>query len=165
MVLLFSLFTSLVFATVVQDDIQTTDKLRFPFKAVCLKMVTHESPLIEVVSGTELDCMGKKISVSRFCEKEMIQDPYYLRGYVDQKSKEVVCVSGKKVNFKYQCVKLSDRRLCEDVPRNSCLMVKEKLAYRLDLVHSSYSKNDKGIKELKCEFESLPLDKSQDGSL
>ena len=145
------------FSNVIQDDVSTTDKIRFSFKTVCQKMVTHESPLIEIVSGTVLDCMGKKVDVGNFCDKEMAADPYYLRAYVDRESKEVVCHSGKKVLFKYQCVKLSDRILCDSKAQASCQQMKQKLAKRLDLVHASIIKNEKGIKELNCYFGSLPL--------
>ncbi len=120
-------------------------------------MFSHESPLIEVVSATELDCMGKKLNVAIFCDKQMAQDPYYLRAYVDADHKEVVCQSGKKVLFKYQCVKLIDRHLCEAEAKIGCLEIKQKVAKRLDLVHASVTKNDKGIKELNCYFESLSL--------
>ena len=112
MIFLYFFIPLLVSAHVIQDDVSTTDKIRFSLKAVCSKMVTHEAPLIEVVSGTELDCMGKKVSVGQFCEKEMAADPYYLRSYVDRDTKEVVCQSGKKVIFKYLCVKLSDSKIC-----------------------------------------------------
>jgi hypothetical protein len=145
------------FSNVIQDDVSTTDKFRFSFKTVCQKMVTHETPLIEIVSGTVLDCMGKKVDVGNFCDKELAADPYYLRAYVDRESKEVVCHSGKKVLFKYQCVKLSDRVLCDSKAQASCQQMKQKLAKRLDLVHASIIKNEKGIKELNCYFESLPL--------
>ena len=124
-------------------------------------MVPHESPLIDVVSGTEIDCMGKKVEVSRFCEKAMAADPYYLRAYVDRDTKEVVCHSGKKVLFKYQCVKLTDRRLCDSNAKVSCEEMKHKLAKSLDIVHASITKNEKGIKELNCYFESLPLNESK----
>ena len=156
-ILLLPLFA---FSNVIQDDVSTTDKIRFSFKTVCQKMVTHESPLIEIVSGTIIDCMGKKVEVGNFCDKELAADPYYLRAYVDRESKEVVCHSGKKVLFKYQCVKLSDRILCEAKAQASCNQMKQKLAKRLDLVHASIIKNEKGIKELNCYFESLPLKES-----
>ncbi len=122
-------------------------------------MVTHESPLIDVVSGTVIDCMGKKVKVGDFCEKETAADPYYLRAYVDKSTSEVVCVSGKKVLFKYQCVKLSDQELCSMEAKKSCLLIQEKLAKRLDLVHFSFVKNEKGIKQLNCFFEPLPMTK------
>ena len=157
MVYLFLILSNFAFSNVVQDDVSTIDRIRFSLKAVCQKMVEHESPLIEIVSGTELECMGKKVNVGIFCDKEMAADPYYLRAYVDQESKEVVCHSGKKVIFKFQCVKLKDKKLCESSAKASCEQIKVKLAKRLDTVHSSFTKNEKGIKELNCYFESLPL--------
>lgn len=120
-------------------------------------MFSHESPLIDAVSGTELDCMGKKTEVSEFCLKATAADPYYLRAYIDKDKREVVCVSGKKVLFKYQCVKMSDQKLCSGEAKTSCEFIRKKLAYRLDLVHSSFVKSEKGIKQLNCFFESLPL--------
>ncbi len=149
-------FSSLAFSNVILDEVTTTDKASFSFQTVCSKMVRHESPLIEVVSANELDCMGKKIAVADFCEKEMASDPYYLRAYVDKDSKQVICHSGKKVIFKYQCVKIADRRLCEREARLSCSEMKQKVARRLDIVHASITKSEKGIKELNCYFESLP---------
>lgn len=157
MIFAFFLIPFIVFSNVIQDDVSTTEKLKFPFKTVCQKMVQHESPLIDAVSGTELDCMGKKIEVSKFCDKEMAADPYYLRAYVDRDQKEVICHSGKKVLFKYQCVKLVDRKLCDSSAKAGCEQMKLKLAKRLDIVHSSITKNDVGIKQLNCYFESLPL--------
>jgi len=96
MIFAFILLPLISFAHVIQDDVSITEKSRFSFKTACSKLVTHESPLIEVVSGTELDCMGKKVEVSQFCEKELAADPYYLGAFVDKENKEVVCVSGRK---------------------------------------------------------------------
>lgn len=157
MVFAFLLLPILSFAHVIQDDVSVTDKSRFQFSTVCQKMVTHESPLIEIASGTELDCMGKKVDVSKFCEKELAADPYYLRGSVDRDTKEVVCLSGKKVLFKYLCVKMKDKALCSQNAKAACSFIQEKLAKRLDMVHSSFTENPKRIKQLNCYFESLPL--------
>lgn len=161
----FIFLSAFTFAHVVKDEILTTDKTTHSFKSVCEKMIPHESPLIEIVSGTVLDCMGKKITVGDFCEKELAQDPYYLRGYIDSTKKQVVCISGKKVYFKYQCVKLADKALCDIDSAKSCAVIKAKLARRLDLVHHSFTKNQVGIKELNCLFESLPLSEKKNGSL
>lgn len=155
------IFSASLFAHVIQDDVSITDKSRYSFKTICNKLVTHESPLIEIASGTQLDCMGKKVEVGDFCLKELTSDPYYLRGYVDKENKDVVCVSGKKVLFKYLCVKLSDNRYCGNNSKASCELIKRKLAYRLDIVHHSIIKNEKGIKQLSCFFESLPLRERQ----
>lgn len=146
-------------ARIVQDDVSVTEKHSYPFQQVCQKMLGFEAPLIEIVSGTVLDCMSRKIDVSDFCEKEQAADPYYLRGYVDGEKKLVHCHSGKKVNFRYQCVKISDKELCSKQPKTACEFIKHKLARRLDLVESTFTKNPKGIKELNCKFESLPLKK------
>ncbi len=155
------LLIPLSFAGVVRDDVTVTEKTSFSWKTVCAKMVSHDSPLIEPVSGTEIDCMGKKVSASDFCEKELAQDPYYLRAFVSEATKEVICQSGKKVIFKYQCVRLADKRLCGQTAEVSCKEIRQKLARRLDIVHQSFTKNDKGIKELNCYFDSLPLEKNR----
>lgn len=154
---IFFFLISFAYAGVVRDEVAITDKVNFSWKAVCSKMVSHESPLIEPVSGTVIDCMGKKVNVSDFCFKELAHDPYYLRAFVREESKEVVCESGRKVDFKFQCVRLVDRRLCGQTSEKSCKEIREKLARRLDIVHHSFTRNDKGIKELNCYFESLPL--------
>lgn len=151
------LFPILSFAHIVQDDVSVLDKSRFSFKHACTRSGFEDSPLIEVISGTVLDCMGRKIEVADFCEKELAMDPYFLRAYIDKDSKEVVCVSGKKVLFKYQCVKLADKQMCSESAETACKFIQKKLARRLDMVHSSFVKNEKGIKQLNCFFESLPL--------
>ena len=157
------LFPILSFAHILQDDVAVTEKSRHSFKTVCNKLVTHESPLIDVVSDTELSCMGKKVSLGAFCEKELAADPYYLRAYIDKESSEVICVSGKKVLFKYLCVKISDKAMCSQEAKASCEFIQGKLAKRLDMVHSSFVKNEKGIKQLNCFFESLPLAEKNNG--
>jgi hypothetical protein len=163
MVLLIVFLPVLVFAHVVQDDVSITKRVKYSLKEACTKSGFQDSPLIDVISGTVLDCMGRKIQIADFCDKELSQDPYYLRGYIDDETKEVVCVSGKKVLFKYQCVKLTDKALCSEKPPVACRQIHKKLARRLDLVHSSFVKTEKGIKQLNCFFESLPLtDKKHD---
>jgi hypothetical protein len=108
--------------------------------------------------------MGQKIEVGDFCDRELAADPYYIRAFVDRENKQVVCHSGKKVLFKYLCVKLSDREICNAEAKKNCLNFGEKLAKRLDLVHSSQIKNEKGISQLNCFYESLPLNESFSGS-
>lgn len=116
-----------------------------------------DSPLIEIVSGSQIDCMSKKVEAGDFCEKQMATNPYYLRAYIDKEKNEVVCVSGKKVIFKYQCVKLSDKAMCAGEAKRACEYIQKKLARRLDMVHYSFVRSEKGIKQLNCFFESLPL--------
>lgn len=147
----------LSFAHIIQDDVSITEKTRHSFKYVCSKSGFPDSPLIEVAANTKLDCMSRKVEVGDFCEKEMAADPYYLRAYIDKDKQEVVCVSGKKVLFKYLCVKLSDKAMCSQKAEVSCAYIQKKLARRLDMAHSAFVNNEKGIKQLNCFFESLPL--------
>jgi hypothetical protein len=158
--LLMPIFT---LAHIVQDDVSVVERKRYTLKEACSKAGLKDSALIEVISGTVFDCMGRKVEAAAFCDKELLHDPYYLRGYVDEEKREVVCVTGKKVLFKYQCVKLSDRALCSAKPEASCIYIQKKLARRLDLVHFSFVKTDKGIKQLNCFFESLPLSEKKRG--
>ncbi len=147
----------LAFAHIIQDDVSVTEKSRHSLKQVCTKMGFVDSPLIDIVSGTQIDCMGRKVEVASFCDRELAADPYYLRAYIDRSKNEVICVSGKKVLFKYLCVKLSDKAMCSADPKVACEHIQKKLARRLDMVHSSFIRNEKGIKQLNCFFESLPL--------
>jgi len=148
MIVLALLFSFNSYSKVLLDEILITEKNKFSFKTVCEKMVSFETPLIEVASGTELDCMSKKVKVGEFCDKELAQDPYYLRAVIDAKSKEVICISGKRVLFKYKC-----GELCLSTAKASCEVIKDKLAKRLDIVQAAFVKN----KQLDCFFESLPL--------
>jgi len=151
----------LAFGHIIQDDVSVTQKYRHSLKQVCTKMGYVDSPLIDIVSGTHIDCMGRKVEAGAFCDKELAADPYYLRAYIDREKNEVICVTGKKVLFKYLCVKLSDKAMCSQEAKVSCAHIHKKLAKRLDMVHSSFVRNEKGIKQLNCFFESLPLkDKS-----
>lgn len=147
----------LAFGHIIQDDVSVTEKSRHSLKQVCTKMGHTESPLIDIISGTQIDCMGRKVEVGEFCDKELAADPYYLRAYIDREKNEVVCVTGKKVIFKYLCVKLSDKAMCSGEAKTACTFIQKKLAKRLDMVHSSFVRNEKGIKQLNCFFESLPL--------
>ncbi len=155
-----TLFISLfAFSHVIKDDVQTTDKFIFKFGDVCSKMVAHESPPIDPLSVTTLDCMGSKVSVSEFCNRELAHDPYYIRGYISAKNNHVVCHSGKKVIFNYLCdhQEAKDKELCGANAKVSCLKLKEKIAYRLDLVKAEKIKTEKGETQLNCSYESLPL--------
>jgi hypothetical protein len=159
MLLFFLLFPIMSFSHIIMDDVATVEKFNFSFPTVCNKMVSHESPLIEIVSGTALDCMGREVSVAEFCDRELAADPYYIRAYVDKEKKQVVCQTGKKVLFKYLCVKLTDKKFCNNEAQKNCLALKEKLAKRLELIHASQVKNDKGVNQLNCFYEAQTLNK------
>lgn len=164
MVFVFILLPILSFSGVVKYDVTTTDSTEFTFKTACARSFSHDSPLIDAKSPTSIDCMSKELDAGDFCAKALASDPYYLRGEVDLDKKVIRCFSGKKAILKYQCVKFTDRPLCKDA-KAACAEMKKKLARRLDIVHSSVTKNEKGVQELNCYFESLPLKEEFRGSL
>jgi hypothetical protein len=145
----------LALAHVIQDDVTVTEKTRYSLKSVCSKSGHPDSPLIEVISGTTIDCMGRRIDAADFCDREHAADPFYLRAVLNADRQEVICVSGKKVIFRYLCVKLTDRALCSRSADYACGYIKGKLARRLDIVHAAFLKNEKGIQQLNCFFDSL----------
>ena len=154
-IVLLYFFSSLSFSHIIQDDVSIIEKKHFTFKYVCNKSFPTDSPLIEVLGGTQLDCMSRKLNVSDFCDKELMSDPYYLRAYIDKNKNEVICLTGKRVIFKYVCAKLADRKLCSPTSKKACLKIQEKLARRLDVIHASFTKNEKTVKQLNCIFGSI----------
>jgi hypothetical protein len=164
MVFVLLFFSLSSFSGVVKYDVTTTDSAEFTFQTACARSFTHDSPLVEAKTSTEIDCMSKSLDAGDFCEKALASDPYLLRGEVDAEKKVIRCYSGKKAILKYQCVKFSDRPLCADA-KKACSEMKRKLARRLDTVHASVTKNEKGVQELNCYFESLPLKEEFRGSL
>lgn len=137
---------------VILDDISSPSQEVFSLQEFCKKMVTHPSPLVEIRSAAIVDCMGKKVKVSDFCQKQMVTDPYYLRGYA--KNNRIECISGKKVIFKYAC--RHNDKLCGSDAKSTCEKLKSQIAFRLDLIHASLLIKEKN-KQLNCFYESLPL--------
>jgi hypothetical protein len=143
------LTTNISYAKVLKDDLYLLSTKEFTFKYVCQKMIGKVYPLIESKNISEVDCMKEVVNVTKFCEKELVEDPYLARGkVVDNK---VQCVSSSRVIFKYECDK--GESLCDD-HEIGCFQVKEKLATRLQINHSSIT--DKNI--LNCYFSKNSID-------
>lgn len=130
-------------AKVLTDDIYIKDVKSFSFKDVCQKMVGKVYPLIGQADLARVDCMKKKVNATEFCAKQLPEDPYLARGKVLKD--KVECISGTRVIFKYLCKK--NDYLCRD-KEVSCFKIKEKMANRLQISHSSLV--DKRI--LSCYF-------------
>lgn len=131
------------FSGVLKDEVYVTNVKSFSLKDVCLKMTGKVYPIIEKINPALVDCMSKKINATTFCAKELPEDPYLARGKV--LADKVECISSKRIIFKYHCEKGDD--LCRDIDL-ACFKVKESLARRLELVHSS--KTDKNV--INCYF-------------
>lgn len=147
----FLLLTSHTFAGITRDDVYGSRKKEFTFEEVCKKLTKRDSPLIEVKSITYLDCMGTEVRVGKYCEEVLITDPYYLRAFIDEENKKVVCQSGREVVLKYVCLLSSDKEYCDNA-EIGCELLKEKLAFRLKTNNASVLLNKSGKKELNCIF-------------
>ena len=55
MILFVLIFSKFAFSHIVLDEVLTTEKARFSLKTVCSKMVTHETPLIDIISSNTID--------------------------------------------------------------------------------------------------------------
>jgi hypothetical protein len=141
------------FSNVLMDEVLTIQKKEFSIKLACEKTFNNDFPLVTIKSGTVIDCMGTELEAGTFCDKEMIKDPYYLRGYVDRNQKKIICQTGERVIFKYQCVKLTDKEICNHHPKVACENFQKKLAKKLDLIHFSQMKNHHGIPQVNCIYE------------
>jgi len=144
---LLSLCSSLLYAEIIKDDKYITGQSEFSFKEACKFLTQKESPLIDYVSVSTLNCMGKKLKVAPFCDDKEAANPYYIRAVVDQKSKKVKCLSSKKVILKYKCEGEKDK-FCKD-PEIGCFLFKEQLAKRLKVAYQSLG--EEGI--LNCYFD------------
>lgn len=143
--------SSSAIAGITRDDVYGSRKKEFSFEEVCKKLTKRDSPLIEVKSITYLDCMGEETRVGKYCEEALVTDPYYLRAYIDEENKKVVCQSGREVIVKYVCMLSSDKEYC-DTAEIGCELLREKLAYRLKVNNASVLLNKSGKKELNCVF-------------
>ncbi len=141
-------YSILSFSKILKDDHYVTGANSYSWEEACKFLTKRESPLIEKATPDTLDCMGEKKLIMPFCEEKEMTNPYLTRGLIDEKNKQVKCISGKRVIIKWQCE--GDKDLyCKDI-EVGCFLFKEKLARNLKLVHKSLTDN-KTI--LNCYFD------------
>jgi hypothetical protein len=97
--------------------------------------------------------MGKSVDVQKFCHKEWGKEPKYLRGYVNQKMKEVVCELGNAAKLNYRC---QSKDSCSS-PQKSCLKLKKAFARNLKLEYFSLTDLEKEVR-LNCYFTAVVKD-------
>ena len=139
------------FAGLQKDHVYNAQKEIFGFQEVCKNMLNKEISLVDVDSVGQLDCMGTKVSVRKFCLKKYFQDHDFVRGYVDRKNQNVTCLKAKKVEIAYKCKKGDE--LCRE-PKKGCTQLRDVLA--INHVRADYKiiKKETG-EELNCEFASV----------
>lgn len=138
-------FAQFSFAKIIKDDHYSVGSKKYSWKEVCKKLVHRDSPLIEKVNISTLDCMGTKVSVFKFCDEVEGGNPYLSRAIVGKNV--VICHSAKRVIIKWECEGKKDK-YCKDKDIG-CFLFKEKLARRLKLAHGSLVDN----KYLNCYYD------------
>lgn len=141
--------STLSYAKILKDEVSIVDEKIYSYHQVCKFLTKRESPLISFSTVTKLDCMGKIVEVSKFCDEKTQDDPYYIRAVVSKEKKEVICKSAKRVHIKYECESQLDE-FCQD-KEVGCYLMQEKFAKRLKTDHASLI-NKGAKKELNCHF-------------
>jgi len=149
------------YANIIKDDIYLIKDTAYSFREVCKTMTKRESPLIQAKSITKLDCMGSIVNVGDYCFKQQAEDPYYIRGLVDNKKNQVICKSARSVIVKYTCSATSSKRYCED-KEVGCYRLQQKLARRLKTIHASLININDNNKELNCYFAAKNINELND---
>ena len=137
------------YAKILKDEVSIVDETIYSYDQVCKYLTKRESPLISYSTISKLDCMGKIVEVSKFCDEKTQDDPYYIRAVVSKEKKEVICKSAKRVHIKYECESKNDE-ICQD-KEVGCYLMQEKFAKRLKTDHASLI--HRGTKKvLNCHF-------------
>ena len=111
--------------------------------------------LVEPLGPLQLDCMGNKVSIKKFCLKKLDETKRdrFLRGYINKKLGEVVCEMGDEALVSIGCDK-RDKHFCKK-PAEGCAKLKGVYAHAHEVNYHSFIKKDVD-NVLNCYF-SLPL--------
>jgi hypothetical protein len=135
------------FSKILKDEVMSFGVEEFSYNSVCKKMLGKDLPLIEYKNANTLDCMGTEVKVGSFCDKEMPETPYLIRGFIDSEKSKIICKKGKKVVLKATCT--GDYK-CIDTELD-CYKLGQIYAIRLHLDHHS-SFIEKKQKIINCYF-------------
>lgn len=149
---LFILFIFEAQAKIVRFDVSQANIKKFSFKDACQVMGHKNLILVEANNNYQLDCMGRTISALDFCRTKYPEDNKLLRGYVDQKKKEVVCQSGNSAILAMTCDSKHNKYCLS--PEKSCERLRNIFAHRLNLDHQSVlpSTSEYKNRRLNCYF-------------
>ena len=115
------------FAEILKDENIITRTHRFDYAEVCEYLTKRKSPLIDYHSINQLSCMREIVSIGKFCEHKEAMNDDYSRAIVDKKSKQVLCLSSRRVIVKYKCEKEKDR-YCQS-SEEGCFYFKENFIF------------------------------------
>ena len=139
-------------AEVLKYDITGYKRTLHTYKDVCEKFGHKELLIIDVTNPIELDCMGYKVSIKDFCQKDELppNGVSLLRGYVNQRMSEVVCEYGKSAFLSLSCDKKTGH-YCKTA-ETGCSRLNDIYAYNHQLFEASVVEK-KGQKVLSCLYE------------
>ncbi len=145
-IVLVSFFPFLIFAQISKVKLMESKKIAFEPKEVCKDLKYRHLLLVEIVNSHQIDCMGKKVDVQNYCRKKFANNPKFSRGYVDKKSKKVICQMANAILLSLKCIN-NYKKLCLN-HKKSCINLGKIFAYNLNMYHSFISRD----RELQCHF-------------
>lgn len=142
------IFSNETFSSVRKFDILSMGESSYSFKDVC-KSMGKEGLLIQKSGGSFLDCMGEVVSTYDFCKKK-IKGGDFLRAFIDEKNKKVLCQRGKGAVLSIDC-KRKGSGLCKSA-KAGCSKLKTIYSHEVPLSFSGFSDSTNGKKILNCYF-------------
>lgn len=141
-ILLFSFSSAYLNAEVLNFDVSGYNRQLFKYNDVCKEMGIKHLLIVEPLDPLHIDCMGKRVSIKKFCLKKLDQSlkQKFLRGYVNKKLNEVVCETGDEAFVSIGCDK-RDKHFCKD-PTKGCSQLKSIYAHAHEVDYHSFIKKD-----------------------
>src|SRR5690606_32892283 len=95
-------------ATITTFEVYHSQKEEFNYLNVCQEYHKEKEQLLLIGPSpqnplTQLDCMGLFVDVKEFCLKKIQHQNDFVRGYIDDKTKKVVCQRGNKIVLNLDC--------------------------------------------------------------
>ncbi|MBC77210.1 MAG: hypothetical protein CME64_14460 [Halobacteriovoraceae bacterium] len=152
--LLWACFCFSTHAKIIKYDIAVTKDNYFSLKEVCKTMIKMDAPLVEAVSVSKIECMGKLVDAIDFCDKKFTDNSQFARALA--KDRKLNCQLAKRVSLSYLCKSGDDNCKDKDI---GCQKLKSRLARNLRISHSSLVSNGKE-KKLSCYYDSESVESS-----
>ncbi len=138
------LSSSPLFSKVEKIKYQTPKFEYFEFKDVC-SYFKKDPTIIEAKNQVYLDCMGEMVSSQEFCHQKFQDEKNYVRAFVDQSEKKVVCQFAKSAELTFSCA--DSKTHCSESEK-TCDSLRMVFAANKKLYHASDLKG-----QVKCYYE------------
>lgn len=118
-------------------------------KDVCETMGHKHSLIVTARPPAELDCMGRMVQLTDFCQKIEKSGLSLLRGRLDPLTDQVICEYGDGLVFSMRCHS-GNSKYCEDA-QSGCKGIQDVFAKGLRVSHAALLP-DGGDHRLNCYF-------------